>query len=136
MRAENVKRVVITSTTGAVTRLGLDKPIFDESDWNQESVLEIESQGKAAHPRDSYGASKTLAERAAWAFMERHQPGLNFDLVVLNPPWVFGPTLTPEKMGLSLGHWRDGVLGIDVNPETNAAVPEQVSSHLKPNVSR
>ncbi|KAL6853599.1 hypothetical protein ACP4OV_019628 [Aristida adscensionis] len=38
-----------------------------------------------------YNVSKTLAEKAAWDFAE--EEGL--ELVVLNPAWVLGPTLTP-----------------------------------------
>ena len=37
------------------------------------------------------GASKTLAEKAAWAFIEEHKP--SWDLTVLNPPYVFGPPI-------------------------------------------
>jgi nucleoside-diphosphate-sugar epimerase len=40
-----------------------------------------------------YHVSKTLAEKAAWRFAE--EEGLQ--LVVINPGWVLGPTLTPSS---------------------------------------
>jgi nucleoside-diphosphate-sugar epimerase len=48
-------------------------------------------------PATAYRASKTLAERAAWAFVK--DPGasrggeVRFDLVTVNPPMVFGPVV-------------------------------------------
>lgn len=50
----------------------------------------IEARGK------SYRASKTLAERAAWSFMEEEKPG--FSLATICPPYVFGPPIhAPES---------------------------------------
>lgn len=40
-------------------------------------------------------ASKALAERAAWDFVEKEKP--NFSLTTLCPPWVFGPALQEVK---------------------------------------
>lgn len=78
-----VKRVVLTSSMAAVT----DEPgtgVLTEADWNTKSSL----------TRNAYYFSKTLAERAAWAFMAAEKPG--FDLVVINPFLVMGPSLTRE----------------------------------------
>lgn len=36
-----------------------------------------------------YAASKALAERAAWDFVEKEKP--SFDLSVINPVYNFGP---------------------------------------------
>ena len=41
-----------------------------------------------------YTKSKTLAERAAWDFIEREGAGL--ELAVVNPVGVFGPVLGPD----------------------------------------
>jgi dihydroflavonol-4-reductase len=79
--SETVKRVVLTSSMAAVT----DEPdgrLLAERDWNTQSSL----------TRNPYYYSKTLAERAAWEFMEREKPG--FDLVVINPFLVIGPAHT------------------------------------------
>ena len=78
-----VRRVVLTSSMAAVT----DEPpshVLTEADWNDKSSL----------ARNPYYYSKTLAERAAWDFMEREKPG--FDLVVLNPFLVIGPAMTAD----------------------------------------
>ncbi|MEV9536291.1 aldehyde reductase, partial [Klebsiella pneumoniae] len=42
----------------------------------------------------AYPRSKAVAERAAWDFVEREGNGL--ELVVLNPTWIAGPTLTAD----------------------------------------
>ncbi len=81
-RTASVRRVVLTSSMAAVT----DEPdgrVLTEADWNTKSALD----------RNPYYFSKAEAERAAWAFMEREKPG--FDLVVINPYLVIGPSLTP-----------------------------------------
>lgn len=78
----SVKRVVLTSSMAAVT----DEPdgrVLTEADWNTKSSL----------TRNPYYFAKAEAERAAWAFMEKEKPG--FDLVVINPFLVIGPSLTP-----------------------------------------
>lgn len=79
--AGTVKRVVVTSSFAAVT----DEPdgTFDETQWNEASSL----------TRNPYYFSKVAAERAAWDFVAG-QPG--FDLVVINPSLVIGPSLVPS----------------------------------------
>lgn len=79
-RAGDVHRVVLTSSFAAVAGEGRDEP-FTEEDWNTGASLD----------HSPYYYSKVVAERAAWDFMERERPG--FDLVVLNPTTVLGPTL-------------------------------------------
>ncbi|HXT09572.1 MAG TPA: NAD-dependent epimerase/dehydratase family protein [Roseiarcus sp.] len=77
-----VRRVVLTSSMAAIT----DEPPADhalsEADWNAKSSL----------TRNPYHFSKTQAERAAWRFMDEAKPG--FDLVVVNPSVVIGPSYT------------------------------------------
>ncbi|MDP9494039.1 MAG: aldehyde reductase [Actinomycetota bacterium] len=80
--AGGVNRVVLTSSFAAIT----DEPdgrLLSEQDWNTKSTLK----------RNAYYLSKTEAERSAWRFMEESHP--EFDLVVINPPFVFGPSLIP-----------------------------------------
>jgi dihydroflavonol-4-reductase len=76
-----VKRVVLTSSMAAITD-NPDGRVLTENDWNTGSSL----------TRNPYYYSKTLAERAAWDFMEKEKPG--FDLVVINPFMVIGPAHT------------------------------------------
>lgn len=77
-----IRRVVLTSSMAAVT----DEPdagrVLTEDDWNTRSTL----------TRNPYYLSKTLAEREAWAFVETRRPV--WDLVVINPFLVLGPSLT------------------------------------------
>ncbi len=74
------RRVVLTSSSAAITDEPQDR-IYTEADWNTRSSL----------TRNPYHYSKTLAERAAWDFVESDAPG--FDLVVINPVGVIGPSL-------------------------------------------
>ena len=56
-----IKRVIVLSSTAAITEIGNDK-IFDEEDWNAQSLAEVEAKGAGAGFH-IYRASKTLAER-------------------------------------------------------------------------
>ncbi len=80
-RDAGVRRVVLTSAFGAV---GYGHPPrerpFTEEDWTN-------VEGGIA----PYQKSKTLAERAAWDFVEREARGL--ELSVVNPVAVLGPLL-------------------------------------------
>ncbi|GAC71110.1 flavonol reductase [Moesziomyces antarcticus T-34] len=103
---KDVKRVVITSSFAAIldsTRKG--HIVYTEKDWNISSVENVEKQGKDQEGPDAYRASKTMAERAAWQFVEENKP--EWDLVTINPPLVLGPILhqvaAPEKLNTSVG---------------------------------
>ena len=65
--------------------------MYSERDWNYWAVEDVENNGKKASAMSKYCASKTLAERTAWRFVEQHQP--HFDLVSLLPTFVFGPVI-------------------------------------------
>ncbi len=78
-----VRRVVLTSSMAAVTDEPDGDHVLTEADWNTKSSLE----------RNPYYLSKTLAERAAWDFVAANKP--SFDLVVINPFLVIGPSITP-----------------------------------------
>ncbi|KAG9000706.1 hypothetical protein FRB94_005213 [Tulasnella sp. JGI-2019a] len=43
------------------------------SSWNQAAVDELKKSGKAASKETKYSASKVLAERAAWEFVEKNR---------------------------------------------------------------
>ncbi|KAL9097863.1 MAG: hypothetical protein Q9165_000189 [Trypethelium subeluteriae] len=81
-RAGTVKRVVVTSSVAAVAYghddIGRD---FTEEDWSDDKDPSI-----AAYPK-----SKTLAERAAWEFVEKEGEGM--ELAVVNPVGIYGPLL-------------------------------------------
>ncbi|KAN0064118.1 hypothetical protein ACQY0O_003285 [Thecaphora frezii] len=107
---KQVKRVVVTSSFAAI--LDSAKPVpyaFDEKDWNESSPANAEKLGNQQEATDAYRASKTLAERVAWEFVESHQPA--WDLVTVNPPMVLGPLLhqvqSAESLNTSTGMlWR------------------------------
>jgi dihydroflavonol-4-reductase len=94
-----VKRVVLTSSMAAVTDEPEDGKVLTEADWNEKSSLE----------RNPYYYSKTLAEKAAWRFVEEKSPP--FDLVVINPFLVIGPALT-QSLNTSNGVLRDLLTGV------------------------
>lgn len=79
-RDAGVKRVVLTSAIGAVVygHPNQAEP-FDETTWTNTTD---------APP---YQKSKTLAERAAWEFIEKEGKGL--ELTTINPTAVMGPVL-------------------------------------------
>jgi len=77
-----VKRVVLTSSNAAVSAgHPRAKTHFDESDWSLPDSPTI----------DPYSKSKTLAERAAWEFMDNLPKGHSLELAVINPGLVLGP---------------------------------------------
>jgi dihydroflavonol-4-reductase len=80
--AGSARRVVLTSSVAAITDRA-DGHVYTEADWNTSSSL----------TRNPYYFSKTLAEQAAWGFVDRSS---GFDLVVINPFYVIGPLLGPE----------------------------------------
>lgn len=82
--ATSVKRVVVTSSMAAITDEPDSGRVLTEEDWNLTSSL----------GRNPYYYSKTLAERAAWDFVKERAP--RWDLVVVNPFLVIGPSLSPS----------------------------------------
>lgn len=86
-----VSRVVLTSSIAAVSygELPTGRSVYDESDWT-------DPEARTATP---YIRSKTLAERAAWRFVETEAPELR--LTAINPGFVLGPPLD-DRFGTSL----------------------------------
>jgi dihydroflavonol-4-reductase len=82
VRSGRVKRVVVTSSMAAITDEPDGAHVLTEADWNDKSSL----------TRNPYYYSKAEAERAAWAFHAERRPA--WDLVVINPFIVIGPSMT------------------------------------------
>ena len=83
-RDAGVKRVVMTSSMLGDhfrPRRAREKP-FTEADWTDETNRDDTS---------AYGRSKTIAERAAWAWHKAEGGAL--ELVTVNPALVLGPVL-------------------------------------------
>ncbi|KAI0059358.1 NAD-P-binding protein [Artomyces pyxidatus] len=89
----SVKRVVITASIVAVFHPAEYPAVYNETDWNDFSVSEVKAKGAAVGGYPMYQASKTLAEHAAWDFVEANKASLGWDLVTINPPWIFGPPI-------------------------------------------
>ena len=87
----NVKKVVLTSSVAAVAYGHGNEKTFDESDWSNTG------SDSGITP---YAKSKTLAEKAAWEFVDTLDTDNKFDFTVINPVGVFGPMLTSD-MGTS-----------------------------------
>ena len=84
----NVKRVVITSAGAAITYgqpPELRSRIFDENDWSDENNND---------DMTPYFKSKIIAEKAAWAFMKKNNPGM--ELSVVCPGFILGPLLKKD----------------------------------------
>jgi dihydroflavonol-4-reductase len=82
-RDAGVKRVVMTSSISAIIYgRGVREKPFTEEDWTDET-----------NRRDTspYDRAKTLAERAAWAWLAAEGGGL--ELATVNPGLVLGPVL-------------------------------------------
>jgi len=82
----DVKKVVLTSSFAAVGYgHPKEKEVYTEEDWS--SV-----DGEIS----PYAKSKTLAEKAAWEFVENLEESKKFELTVINPVAVTGPMLTSD----------------------------------------
>ncbi|KAK7754605.1 methylglyoxal reductase (NADPH-dependent) gre2 [Diatrype stigma] len=81
--APGVKRIVITSSSAAMLNFENHEKVYNETHW---APLTWED---AMDPGKTYRASKVLSEKAAWAFVAEEKP--NFDLVVINNTYTFGP---------------------------------------------
>jgi len=99
----SVERVVLTSSVASVmgdptdkarggkgSKVPEDPPIFTEEDWNESSSLQ----------HQPYSYSKVLAERKAWKIASAQE---RWDLVVINPSFVLGPTLSQRSDSTSTG---------------------------------
>ncbi len=85
-QAAGVERVVLTSSISAVVYGNDRATTFDESHWTN-----VEGKRVGAYDR-----SKTIAERAAWNFIDELGAESTLELVVINPGLVLGPLLSAD----------------------------------------
>ncbi|MCP4441124.1 MAG: aldehyde reductase [Aureispira sp.] len=112
-KTSSVKRVVLTSSVVAIYGDAVDmentaKGTFTEEHWN--------STSNANH--QPYPYSKTVAERKAWEMTDNQK---NWDLVVINPGFVLGPSLSNRKDSTSTD-FMCSMLGGDFKTGTPALV--------------
>lgn len=91
-KSPSVKRVVITSSTGAVIDPAKTKHTYTAQDFSP--ITYAQAIDPASNGGVAYRGSKVAAEKAAWAFAAK--PGLAFDLTVLCPGMIFGPYVNPH----------------------------------------
>jgi nucleoside-diphosphate-sugar epimerase len=102
-RVDSVKRVVLTSSVvsvygDAVDTKAADGDVFTEADWNTTSTL----------THQPYSYSKVEAERTAWEMAEAQD---RWDLVVINPGFVLGPSLTTASSSATMDTMKQLVDG-------------------------
>jgi dihydroflavonol-4-reductase len=83
--AADVKRIVLTSSSVAVVNSGKPADLFTEEDWSDPANPSL----------TPYGRSKTIAERAAWDFM--NERGEAKRLTAICPTAILGPALSNDR---------------------------------------
>lgn len=95
-----VKRVVVTSSVVTLFQPHQGLYVYSEVDWFDRAPELVAEQGAKATGGLKYIASKVLAERAAWSWIEKNKPA--FDLVTILPPLVWG-----QSPANDIFHFRD-----------------------------
>ncbi len=98
-KTKSVKRVILTSSMAAIYGDSIDcqnvkDGILTEEIWNTTSSLK----------HQPYSYSKTLAEKEAWKICGEQS---QWDLVVINPGFIVGPSLDKMNAGFSNTFMRD-----------------------------
>lgn len=100
---ESVKRVVLTSSVASIYGDAVDVKnasgeVFTEKDWNTSST----------ESHQPYSLSKSLAEKEAWRIVNEQD---RWDLLVINPGFVMGPSLIKRVDSTSIDFMRSIVNG-------------------------
>ena len=110
-KTQSVKRIVLTSSVVSIYGDAIDirntpDGIFTENEWNNTSSLN----------HQPYPYSKTLAEKEAWKIAKEQK---QWDLIVINPGFVLGPSLTNRIDSTSI----DFMLSM-INGKYKSGVPD------------
>ena len=127
-RVSSVKRVVLTSSVVSVYGDAVDVKdaegdVFTEDDWNTTSSL----------THQPYSFSKVEAERVAWEIAGAQD---QWDLVVINPGFVLGPSLTNASNSASFSTMKqlvDGTMRMGAPPLELGVVDvrDAAQAHIK-----
>ena len=100
-KSAGIKRVVLTSSMVSMLE-NADKSIkVDSESWTNVKAKNI----------SAYAKSKTLAEQASWDFINAQQDTPKMELAVVNPGPVFGPSLSGDLTGASMGMFTNMLQG-------------------------
>lgn len=102
-KSDSVKKVILTSSVAAIHGDNIDMKEkglseFNENHWNSSSSLN----------HQPYSYSKTLAEQKAWEIANSQN---RWKLVVINPSFVMGPTMSKDSNSGSLQFLNDLLSG-------------------------
>ncbi|KIO32213.1 hypothetical protein M407DRAFT_18785 [Tulasnella calospora MUT 4182] len=86
-----IKRVVLTSTSGNVMEPKEGEYTWTEADWFDTALKIVEAQGVQTPDIILYIAAKIQQERAMFDFVQKNKVSVNFDAVSILPPYCFGP---------------------------------------------
>ena len=108
-KSAGIKRVVLTSSMVSMLE-NADKSIkVDSESWTNVKAKNV----------SAYAKSKTLAEWAAWDFINAQTDATPMELSVVNPGPVFGPTLSGNLEGASMGMFKQMITGkVPMLPKT------------------
>ena len=96
-----VKRLVLTSSLVAMLGEAKGDLLINHDSWTN-----VKAKGISA-----YVKSKTLAEKAAWEFIELQEGDHKLELVTIHPGPVYGPSLSENLSGESMSMFKDIVSG-------------------------
>ncbi|MEX1003024.1 MAG: aldehyde reductase [Crocinitomicaceae bacterium] len=102
-KSGSVKKVILTSSAAAIYGDTKDMKeqglaVYNETHWNQSS----------SEKHQPYSYSKTVAEKTAWQIAGSQD---QWSLVVINPTFVIGPSLTNLSSSESLNFMKDLLSG-------------------------
>ena len=128
LKSTSLKRMTIVSSFASVVDLSKGaRPgyTYTGDDWDPVTEEQAAKDGVLG-----YHASKTFAERAAWALWRAADPKPAWDLVTFCPPMIYGPPIHevhPEKgidgMNTSVMRIMQGVTGTDPKFAPKVATP-------------
>ncbi|MDG1395615.1 MAG: aldehyde reductase [Flavobacteriales bacterium] len=96
-----IKRVVLTSSMVSMLDNANKSIDIDFNSWTNVKAKNV----------SAYAKSKTLAEKSAWDFIKSQNQDEAMELTVINPGPVFGPTLSGNLEGASMGMFKQMMSG-------------------------
>ncbi|KAI0271270.1 NAD-P-binding protein [Gloeopeniophorella convolvens] len=123
--AAGVHKIVITSS---IVGLGSPAQIWDDrvigaDDW---SPLALEDGLRpGADPFTVYAASKAVAERALWKFVEAHP---ELDVATIHPPFLYGPAARAEVIDTVAGSTNMIPYELISRPESAMGTMQQLTT--------